>query len=104
MVLDASWNRGSHRELVRRLGVDTSTDLVELRCVLAPEIAAQRIEERARRGGDASDADTSIARSMAAAADPWPESVAVDTAQAPDLALEAALAMLGAPHGRPVLE
>lgn len=92
VVLDASWGNEAHREIARKIAGETSTDVVELRCVLDPDVAAERIAERAHRGGDPSDADESIARAMAAAAEPWPSAVEVETSPSPDRVVESALA------------
>ncbi len=99
VVLDASWNQADHRDAARRVGAETSTDVVELRCVLDPAEAEHRIEQRARRGGDASDADAAIARSMAAAADPWPEATPVDAAEPPERVVAVALEVVRAATG-----
>ena len=57
--------------------------------------AAARIDERSRRGDDASDADASIARSLAAEFDPWPAAIEVDTSPAPDDVVRAVRSVLG---------
>ncbi len=94
VVLDASWTAAAHRDQARQVASNTSTDVVEVRCVLDPDVAAKRIAVRARRGGDASDADESIARALAAGADPWAEATNIDTSAAPAQVLEAALATI----------
>jgi hypothetical protein len=66
--LDASW---SDQQRVH-------ADLVALRCVAPPEVAADRL--RGRSG--ISDADPSIASAMQADVDPWPEASEVDTTTA----------------------
>jgi uncharacterized protein len=78
-VLDASWISGRHRELARDLARRTSTTLVELRCQLDPDTAAQRIRRRRRHGPDPSDASEEVAAAMARAQDPWPEARSLDT-------------------------
>ena len=50
---------------------------------------------RAAAGGDASDADAAIATAMAATADPWPTSVALDTVADAEDVLQAALSHIG---------
>jgi aminoglycoside phosphotransferase family enzyme/predicted kinase len=93
-VLDASWSDASHRAAARRLAVETKTDLIELRCDLPAEAAAERIRSRRRIGGDVSDADEAVAAAMAATSDPWPEAVRISTADAPDRARDEALAVV----------
>lgn len=95
VVLDASWSREVHRALAREVASDTSSSLVELQCVLDPEVAAERIAERARRGGDPSDADADVAAAMASTEDDWPGSTPIDTASAPDEVVASVLGVLG---------
>jgi predicted kinase len=95
VVLDASWTDDARRGDARRVADDTASDLVELRCVAPADIAAARITARAAAGGDASDADRAVAAQMAATADPWPTSVALDTVADPEDVLQAALAHVG---------
>lgn len=83
VVLDAAWTDEDRRRRYRRLADDTVADLVELRCVLPREVAADRMRARAERGDDASDADPSIARSMERADDPWPTAIEIDTTASP---------------------
>lgn len=84
VVLDASWTTAAHREAARRLAVRHGAQVVELRCELPGEVASRRIEERRRRGGDPSQATPAIAARMAAAADAWPQAMALSTAGPPD--------------------
>lgn len=79
VVLDASWADGAQRRRARQVAEATASDLVELLCVAPMDVAAERMRQRAQRGGDPSDADASIARAMAAVADPWPTATALDT-------------------------
>jgi len=95
VVLDAAWTSEVHREWARQVGVDTSTEVVEVRCVLDPDVAAVRMAERARRGGDPSDADAGVARALSAETDAWPEAIEVDTAAAPDDVVRTALGLIG---------
>jgi predicted kinase len=84
IVLDASFTAERHRVLIRAVATETRSRIVELRCVLDPEVAARRMIARASEGHDASDATPAIAREMAALADSWPEAVDVPTDGAPD--------------------
>ena len=95
VVLDASWTDEAARADARRVADETASDLVEMRCVAPAEIAADRLASRAAAGGDASDADAAIATAMAATADPWPASIALDTVAEPADVLRAALSHIG---------
>ena len=95
VVLDASWTDEGRRADARCLAEATASDLVELRCVAPAEVVAERIAARASVGGDASDADTAVAEAMAAVADPWPTSIAVDTVADPAVVVRAALRHVG---------
>lgn len=79
VVLDATWNEGEMRALARTAGVESSADVIELRCVVAPEIAEARVTERLAGGADASEATAEIAARLSAAFDQWDEAVLVDT-------------------------
>lgn len=98
VVLDATWTRSADRAAAAAVAQRTSSDLVELRCVVAPELVRERMAARTG-SGDASDADLAVARRLAAAADPWPGASDVDTSGSPDAALQAALAV-AAPESR----
>ena len=91
-ILDASWSDAVHRDAARRLAVQTSTDLVELRCDLPADAAADRIRSRRGTRSDASDADDAVAAAMAARADPWPEAIRIATVSGPDRACADAMA------------
>ncbi len=92
VVLDASWSAAPHRLSARRLGAEGHAPVIEVDCRLDSRTAARRIEGRAARGDDASDATPELARALAARADAWPEAAPVSTigstAQAVDRALE----------------
>lgn len=90
VVLDASWTRAEHRDAARALAVEAVADVVELRCELDPELAAARIRARAAEGTDASDADEAVAAVLAAAADPWPDAVVLDTSGRVEAVLDGA--------------
>lgn len=92
VVLDASWTAEPHRRAARGLAADAVADLVELRCDLDRATAATRLEERAARGTDASDATPDVAAAMAATADAWPEATVIPTSDRPATSLAAALA------------
>jgi len=75
-VLDASWTHARHRPAAEELARHTCSELVCLECRVPADVAAARL---AGRGPTASDATAPIARTMSAAADPWPEALAVPT-------------------------
>ena len=95
VVLDASWTDAAHRRDAWRLAESVHAEVVELRCTLAPAVAAERIRARQATGADASDADEEVAAALAAAAAPWPEAIEVDTSSSPDEVLAAALPLVG---------
>ena len=62
----------------RAVATRTSSDLVELRCVLRHDLVANRLMERSGRG-DASDADAGVAAAMSETFEPWPTATEIDT-------------------------
>jgi len=87
-VLDASWNEHSPRTAAAEIAARTHSDLIQLRC----EAPFDMVSSRIRNGRGISDANDWIALAMLADAEPWPESVMVDTTLAPESAVESALA------------
>ena len=81
VVLDATWADPVWREEARRVAAVTTADLVELRCAVPVDIAAERA---ARRGTDASDAGPEIAVELAERFAPWPEAITIDTRGTPE--------------------
>jgi hypothetical protein len=69
----AACHRTGYRDRAAELALFTSSELVQLRCVLDPAEAALRISRRRAAGGDPSDADAAIAIKMAADSEPWVE-------------------------------
>ncbi|MFF3612026.1 AAA family ATPase [Streptomyces sp. NPDC002580] len=88
VVLDATWSGAAQREAALRVAERTSADLVSLRCQVPGDVSAARLSTRAP---GASDADLSVARSMAAGESPWPEAVPVDTSGALESAVARAM-------------
>ena len=76
VVLDASWTSAAHRDGAAEVARRTTSDLVALRCQVPNELATERL---ANRGPGPSDADTDVARAMAAHADPWPQATSLAT-------------------------
>ncbi len=83
VVLDASFSDPAWRAAARHLAAEASADLDELRCIAPAEVAESRLASRAAAGGDASDADASVARAMAERSAPWPDAAVLDTDAAP---------------------
>jgi hypothetical protein len=59
-IVDATFNRRAERERLRRLAASYGVQLQLVRCQAPEATLRQRIEERAARGNDASDADLSV--------------------------------------------
>jgi uncharacterized protein len=76
VILDASWSAAELRAAAADVARAAHANVVELRCVAAPEIADRRMLTRPR---GASDAGPEIAAKIAAAAEPWPGAIAIDT-------------------------
>lgn len=79
VILDASWTDARFRSNAARLAASTHSNLVELRCEAPTAIALARIEERAERGDDPSDATAEVARVLRERAAPWPSATVIDT-------------------------
>ena len=94
VVVDATWRHQTWRQAAAHLGDATSADLVELRCVAPPEIAAERAHRRLADATDASDATEAIARALWASDQGWTTATEVDTSGDPDEAVAAALAVV----------
>ena len=90
VVLDASWTEAGFRKDAARVAETTSSDLIELRCEVDPEVADARVERRRAEGRDASDADRRVAAALRTAIDPWPGARTVDTSASRAAALEQA--------------
>jgi uncharacterized protein len=94
VVLDASWTDGDLRARAGHVATNAHCGFFPLRCEVDNDVAASRIRTRT---GTLSDADPTIAVTMAADAAPWPEATPLDTAGAPAEAVAAALHALDAP-------
>jgi uncharacterized protein len=76
VIVDASWVSAGQRAAAAALAETAHADLVPLRCTAPADVAQRRL---AARQGGVSDADAAVARKMAAAQEPWPEAVTIDT-------------------------
>jgi aminoglycoside phosphotransferase family enzyme/predicted kinase len=83
VVLDASWRSRRHRASARQLAGDTTSDVIEVRCDVPREVAAERIRRRQATATSASDATEEIAKAIAGSFDDWPEAHTVDTRRSP---------------------
>jgi len=81
VIIDATWARSAHRELARRAAHQQGAQLVEIECILHPELAKERILQRQRAGTDASDATPDL---VGGARDIWPSAIPVDTSASVD--------------------
>ncbi|WP_328333183.1 MULTISPECIES: bifunctional aminoglycoside phosphotransferase/ATP-binding protein [unclassified Streptomyces] len=89
VVVDASWNLDVWRRAATEAARRHDADLVALRCEVPRDVAAMRL---AARPPGPSDAGPVVGDAMAAAAEPWPEAVTVDTSGSPAAAVERAVA------------
>jgi aminoglycoside phosphotransferase family enzyme/predicted kinase len=79
VVVDASWGSAGHRRAAAALAESVAAELHEVRLVVDPDLARARIEARAARDDDPSDAGVRVAQALAEVADPWPAATPVDT-------------------------
>lgn len=96
VVLDATWSHPHWRKAAACLAAETSTDLVELRCVAPVGVAAYRASRRLAQAADASDATEDVAWALAGRVGSWATAHPVDTSGDPVEAIAAALAHLDA--------
>lgn len=87
VVADATWSDPRWRAAAEVLARETRSRLIRVECVAPVELAAARAQRRVTIGADASEADASVTRALAAAREPWSEAVAVDTSGPIDQAL-----------------
>ena len=83
VVLDATWADAGVRAAAVETGRSAHARVVELRCVLAPDVAAARVQLRSDAGGSASDATPELALRFAAGFAPWPDAIEIDTSRPP---------------------
>lgn len=79
VVLDATWGSEPHRAGARQIARDTSSESIELRCILPAAEADRRIRRRLAEGADPSEATPEIAAELRARFDPWPDAIEIDT-------------------------
>jgi predicted kinase len=95
VIVDASWTDSFWRRQAATLAKRHAAELVEMACVAPPLLAERRIQSRvsgvAGISGAISDATPSVARQMAADADPWPTAHQIASNRGPRVALLSAL-------------
>ena len=79
VVLDASWVDERWRARAREVAKDAHAQLSELLCQTTETVAAERMELRAARAADPSDATPEIAAVLAKTMAPWIEATVIDT-------------------------
>jgi aminoglycoside phosphotransferase family enzyme/predicted kinase len=84
VILDASWIDARWRDAARDVASRTGSDLVELCCVVRPDIAESRIAQRLAEGLDVSEATPGVRVAMGEAMDSWLSSRTIDTTEAPE--------------------
>jgi uncharacterized protein len=70
VILDASFLQRAQREDARRMAASVGARLVVLDCVAEPATLFERVRLRARRGGDASEANAQVLAAQLASAQP----------------------------------
>ena len=100
VILDASFATSRWRTRVAAPATESSSDLVELRCLLPADVAATRLIARGAIGDDPSDADGAVAAAMASNFDDWPSAATVGTSPPIEDILPAVLDRIDAPTGR----
>lgn len=81
VVLDATWLEPRRRAEAETVAADAHAELVEISCTAPRDDLARRITERARCGTDASEATVGVLDVQLAESAPWPDAIAVDTAE-----------------------
>ncbi len=79
VVIDASWADESFRADARRVADEADTEIAEIRGVAPAGVALDRVGQRVRAGGGASDATVEIAEHLARTFAAWPEATELAT-------------------------
>lgn len=90
VVLDATWPTERLRHEAETVARDTRSRLVPFECVAPVEVCAARAQRRFEEGRTASEADARVARALAAARDPWPDAIALNGTDNPQILLDRA--------------
>ncbi|WP_231995394.1 AAA family ATPase [Mycobacterium sp. 1274756.6] len=75
VILDGTWRDPAQRDRARRLSAESHAALIELHCVAAADVAAQRVA--GRQSDHPSDATAELARQLAV--DDWADAHRIDT-------------------------
>lgn len=97
VVLDATFADAARRSAVRALADEAIADLTELRCQAPVSVASARIARRLAEGTDPSEATPEVGRAIAAAFEPWPEALELDTLAPPAEVCERAVRAASGP-------
>jgi uncharacterized protein len=81
VILDASWLDDSWRQRARAVAASSSSELLELRCVVPPTEARMRVGRRLSGGADTSEATPDLVTKMAEETGTWPSANVIDTSQ-----------------------
>jgi uncharacterized protein len=100
VILDASFATSRRRTRAAALASESSSDLVELRCLVPADVAVARLATREAVGNDPSDADGEVAATMASTFDDWPSAATVGTSPPIEDILPAVLDRIDAPMDR----
>jgi aminoglycoside phosphotransferase family enzyme/predicted kinase len=90
VVLDATWTSAKARRAASALALETSVDLMEIRCEVDEAIADERIRTRA----SISDADQAVAAELRRITEPWPTSRPVNTGLALSQSVDQAIELI----------
>jgi hypothetical protein len=95
VVLDATWIEAHQRHTARAIADRTSSDLVEFRCDVDPDTAADRIVKRLLEQTDVSEATPEVAKRMSRSMQAWDSAIVIDTSDKnPERVIAAALEAL----------
>ncbi|GIU84860.1 MAG: hypothetical protein KatS3mg008_1635 [Acidimicrobiales bacterium] len=84
VILDASWTSEEFRRQARSVAEGTRTALYEVICEAPLELMKKRVERRALRGSDPSEATPAVVDLLAGRFDPWPQALPIDTSASLD--------------------
>jgi uncharacterized protein len=101
VVLDGTFSTTDMLHRAQELAVDPQSTFLAVKCVCRPEVARERIVQRAAKGRDASDATPEIHDLQRRCWEPWPEDalqIRIDTEQPVQEQLELVLVTLK-PYG-----
>lgn len=96
VVLDATWQAAAMRQRAAAVAAEAGAGLVEVRLDSSAEERRARVARRLDTGGDDSRATPEVASVLAAAEDPWPTAVRIDSSGPPHQTRRAAMRLLGA--------